>query len=68
MTCLLTIHGRKKCEELVATLAGSSAARLWHLRTAASCDPRMLDEQRVHRLVTRSPACSAVVHDAPTAA
>jgi SRSO17 transposase len=63
VTGLLTDLGRKNCEVLAATLAGTSVERLQHLLTDASWDPVALDEARVRRLVAGSPAGGVLVLD-----
>lgn len=63
VTGLLTDLGRKNCEVLAATLAGTSVERLQHLLTDASWHPLALDEQRVRQLVARSPAGGVLVLD-----
>jgi SRSO17 transposase len=63
VTGLLTDLGRKNCEVLAATLAGTSTERLQHLLTDASWDPLALDEARVRQLVARGPAGGVLVLD-----
>src|ERR1700747_957474 len=63
VTGLLTDLGRKTCEVLAATLAGTSVERLQHLLTDATWDPLALDAQRVRQLVARSPSGGALVLD-----
>ena len=63
ITGLLTDLGRKNCEVLAATLAGTSVERLQHLLTDASWDPLALDEQRVRQWVASSPPGGVLVLD-----
>jgi SRSO17 transposase len=63
VTGLLTDLGRKNCDVLAATLAGTSVERLQHLLTDATWDPLALDEARVRQLVASSPADGVLVLD-----
>ena len=63
VTGLLTDLGRKNCEVLAATLAGTSVERLQHLLTDASWNPQALDETRVRQLVASSPPGGVLVLD-----
>lgn len=63
VTGLLTDLGRKNCERLAATLAGTSVERLQHLLTDATWDPLALDERRVRQLVATSAPGGMLVLD-----
>jgi SRSO17 transposase len=63
VTGLLTDLPRKNCDAIAAAIAGTSTERLQHLLTDADWDPVKLDETRVGRLVSRSPAGGVLVLD-----
>jgi SRSO17 transposase len=63
LTGLLTDLPRKNCDTIAAALAGTSTERLQHLLTDADWAPVKLDEARVGRLVSRSPAGGVLVLD-----
>jgi SRSO17 transposase len=63
VTGLLTDLPRKNCDTIAAAVAGTSTERLQHLLTDADWKPKALDEARVRRLVTQSPADGILVLD-----
>lgn len=63
VTGLLTDLPRKNCETIAQAVAETSLEQLQHLLTDAAWDPLVLDEQRVHLLVQRSPAQGVLVLD-----
>jgi SRSO17 transposase len=63
VTGLLTDLGRKNCDVLAATLAGTSVERLQHLLTDATWDPVTLDKVRVRHLAARTAPGGVLVLD-----
>lgn len=55
VTGLLTDLGRKNCDTIAATVAGTSTERLQHLLTDADWDPVALDQARVRQMAACSP-------------
>jgi SRSO17 transposase len=63
VTGLLTDLPRKNCDTIAAAVAGTTTERLQHLLTDADWDALALDELRVRRLATMSPANGVLVVD-----
>jgi SRSO17 transposase len=63
ITGLLTDLPCKSCKTIAQAVANTSLEQLLHLLTDAAWNPLTLDEQRVRRLVARSPANGVLVLD-----
>jgi SRSO17 transposase len=63
VTGFLTDLPRKNCEAIAQAVADTSWEQWQHLLTDATWDPLALDEQRVRRVVERSPANGVLVLD-----
>ena len=65
-TGLLTDLSHTTCDTIAAAVAGTSTARLQHLRTDADWDATALDRQRVQNRITVSPAGGILAIDDTT--